>query len=151
MPEYTLPSRVILSQISDRRILPFGPTPSTTTVLPNLHVPPSASPPEKNCSTIYFPTTNIHHCSSGLQTMSQIPIPTGLQEDSLEHTIEILAKQFNDDAFQRYILLDELQGSEKTDIGVELNQEVFGFVVPDFLKGGARMITIPGSGVASVW
>jgi hypothetical protein len=83
--------------------------------------------------------------------MSQIPVPAGLEEDSPEHTIEILAKQFNDDAFQRYVLLDELQGSGKRDIGEELNKEVFEFMIPDFLRGGARMMTVPGSGVASVW
>ncbi|KAI4655252.1 uncharacterized protein J4E79_008318 [Alternaria viburni] len=83
--------------------------------------------------------------------MSQIPVPAGLIEDTLDHTIEILAKQFEPDAFQRYILLDEMQGSGKTDIGEEMNKEVFAFIVPDFIKAGARCMTVPGSGVASVW
>ena len=53
--------------------------------------------------------------------------------------------------FQCYILLDEMQGSGKTDIGEEMNKEVFACIVPAFIKAGARCMTVPGSGVASVW
>lgn len=35
--------------------------------------------------------------------MSDMPVPVGLEEDTLDHTVEILAKQFKDDASQRYI------------------------------------------------
>jgi hypothetical protein len=83
--------------------------------------------------------------------MLPVPIPAGLQEDTIDHTVEILAKQFEGDAFQRYILLDEMQESGKTEIGLETNKELFEFIVPGFVKGGARCLTIAGSGVASVW
>lgn len=83
--------------------------------------------------------------------MLDIPIPAGLQEDTLDHTVEILAKQFKDDAFQRYILLDELKKNGKRDIETEFNIAVFDFVVRGMVKGGARCITVEKSGVTSVW
>jgi hypothetical protein len=82
----------------------------------------------------------------------EIPIPAGLIEDTLEHTKRILSPQFAQDAFQRYIVADALKLPETTqEITVEQNNEVFGIVVPDLLSKGGRMITLAGSGIATVW
>lgn len=81
----------------------------------------------------------------------EIPIPPGLKEDSLDHASEIIAKQFSDDPFQRYILLDDLVKAGKRDIEYQFNKEIFDMVIPGMVKDGAKCITVEGSGVASVW
>jgi hypothetical protein len=82
----------------------------------------------------------------------EIPIPDGLVEDTLEHALSILSRQFANDAFQRYIVADALRLPETTqEITAEHNRQVFSHVVPDLLSKGGKAITLEGSGIATVW
>jgi hypothetical protein len=77
--------------------------------------------------------------------------PTGLQKDTIDHTVSILSPAFANDAFQRYILLDELQASRKTEIETSHNERIFSEVVPMMVADSGTLITVPGSTIASVW
>jgi hypothetical protein len=78
-------------------------------------------------------------------------IPPGLQKDTIDHTVSILSPAFANDAFQRYILLDELRSSGKTEIESSQNERIFSDVVPMMVAESGTLITVPGSTIASVW
>jgi hypothetical protein len=77
--------------------------------------------------------------------------PAGLEKDTTSHTISILSNAFANDAFQRYLLLDDLQSSRTHDIDPSLHEQTFKEVVPKMVEDGATLITVPGSSIASVW
>jgi hypothetical protein len=78
-------------------------------------------------------------------------IPAGLRKDTIDHTVSILAPVFTNDAFQRYLMLADLQSSHQTDLSSSLNEKVFSHILPVFLEDGALLLTVPGSTIASVW
>lgn len=78
-------------------------------------------------------------------------IPVGLVKDSLEHTIETLSKCFCNDTFQRYLVFDHLEIPDSETLNAHLNKREFEEAVPALVEDGATLITVPGSGIASVW
>jgi hypothetical protein len=78
-------------------------------------------------------------------------IPAGLEKDTINHTVSILAPAFTNDVFQRYLLLSDLQSSHQTAISSSLNEKVFRHIIPMFVEDGALLLTVPGSTIASVW
>jgi hypothetical protein len=85
------------------------------------------------------------------QSATTMDVPLGLQKDTIDHTVSILAPAFTNDVFQRYLLLSDLQSSNQPDISSSLNEKVFGHIIPMFVEDGATLITVPGSTIASVW
>lgn len=82
---------------------------------------------------------------------SEIPIPAGLIEEPLDHAVDIIGETFKDDPFQRYVLVDDLAKRGETDVSYEYNREIFAEMIPGMVAGGARSITVGGSGISSVW
>jgi hypothetical protein len=83
---------------------------------------------------------------------SEVPIPAGLVEDTLDHTLSILCPQFVNDKFQRYVAHDGLNLPDTVrDLSPDMNRQLFNVVVPGILNEGGRMITLEGSGIASIW
>jgi hypothetical protein len=78
-------------------------------------------------------------------------LPTGLVNDTAEHTISTLARCFTSDAFQRYLVFDHLELPESQPFDVEINERAFNDFVPALVSEGAVLVTIPGSGIVSVW
>lgn len=82
--------------------------------------------------------------------MSKIEIPKGLVEATQDHTIRSLAACFNSDPFQRFLVCDFLQAPDE-EFGLSLNTTAFGEFVPTLISDGAVPVTVPGSGIASLW
>ncbi|EMD97743.1 hypothetical protein COCHEDRAFT_1125574 [Bipolaris maydis C5] len=82
---------------------------------------------------------------------SEIPIPAGLIEEPLDHAVDIIGETFKDDPFQRYVLVEDLAKRGETELSYEYNREIFAEVIPGMVAGGARCITVAGSGISSVW
>lgn len=80
-----------------------------------------------------------------------IEIPTGLIEDTLEHTITTLSNCFNDDAFQRYLVFDHLGIPESENLVTPMNKRAFGEFIPAIMADGGVLVTLPGSAITSVW
>jgi hypothetical protein len=78
-------------------------------------------------------------------------IPTGLAEDTVEHTVEVLANSFVNDAFQRYLAFDLFNLPDSAALDAEMNRELFKDFIPEIKADGAVLITLPGSAIASVW
>jgi hypothetical protein len=78
-------------------------------------------------------------------------IPAGLVEDTLDHTIETLSKCFCNDTFQRYLVFDHLEIPDSETLDASLNKREFDEAVPGLMSDGAVLVTVPGSGIASVW
>jgi hypothetical protein len=78
-------------------------------------------------------------------------IPTGLVEDTVEHTVQVLANSFVNDPFQRYLTFELLQLPDTAVLDVVANKQVFDGFIPEMVADGASLITVPGSGIASVW
>jgi hypothetical protein len=82
--------------------------------------------------------------------MSSIQIPAGLVQDTQDHTIHSLAACFNSDPFLRFLVCDFLQAPDD-DFSLSLNTTAFGEFVPKLVFDGAVPVTVPGSGIASLW
>lgn len=78
-------------------------------------------------------------------------IPTGLVEDTVEHTVEVLAKTFINDPFQRYLVFDQFELPDSESLDVSVNRRLFSEFIPEIKEGGASLVTLPGTGIASVW
>jgi hypothetical protein len=78
-------------------------------------------------------------------------LPTPLQNDTLTHTISILSRAFTQDPIQRYLLLSSPSATALEEIPLAENERVFGELVPQMVEEGAFLVTVFGSGIASVW
>jgi hypothetical protein len=78
-------------------------------------------------------------------------IPAGLARDSLEHTVETLSKCFCNDTFQRYLVFDHLEIPDSETLDAALNRREFEEAVPALVSDGAALVTMPGTGLSSVW
>jgi hypothetical protein len=78
-------------------------------------------------------------------------LPSGLVYDTPEHTISTLATCFISDAFQRYLVFDHLELPDTQPFDVETNKRAFSDFIPALSSEGAVLVTLPGSGIVSVW
>jgi hypothetical protein len=83
--------------------------------------------------------------------MNRMDLPTGLVNDTPEHTISTLARCFISDAFQRYLVFDHLELPDSQPFDVDINERAFNDFVPALVSDGAVLVTVPGSGIVSVW
>ena len=90
--------------------------------------------------------------SSPQHVVARIQPPLGLEEDTLEHAIDVLASTFQDDPFMRYFQLDEAAQPPASKLSYSYLKPAMKDIVTSFIEDEqATLITVPGKDVTSAW
>lgn len=86
------------------------------------------------------------------ETIECIQPPPDLVEDTLQHSVDVLASAFQNDPFMRYFQFDEAAGPQTENLSYDYLKPIMADIVESFIADeGATLITLPGVDLTTAW